>query len=114
MGDDRDFVTRLGIGIVEEAARQHFQVANVKILPGNAERQDVALLAAGDGNAVVVFDQRRSVADTRYLLAYGIQIVEGEKVAVDVAAVNAAAGILGDHHVGADVLNLLQQILLAG
>ena len=35
-------------------------------------------------------------------------------VAGVVAAVNAAAGILGDHHVGADVLDLLQQILLAG
>ena len=51
--DDRDLVARLGIGIVEEAARQHFQVANIQILPGNAEHQDVTLFAAGNRDAVV-------------------------------------------------------------
>ena len=114
LGDDADLVARLDIAVVKKTSGQDLQIAYEEISPADAKHHDVALFAAGHGYVIVILDHGRGVADAGNALAHRTQVVEGQEVAGGVAIIDAAAGILGHHHVGADVLNLLQQVLLSG
>src|SRR5581483_9687718 len=110
-----DFIARVGVVVVEEASGEHQQVADLRVFGRDAEDHDVALLASGNADAVMQFDERRGGANAVHFLAHGMQILEGELVLVDLHAIGSGAGLIfGVDHVGADRLNLPEDVLLAG
>ena len=80
----------------------------------NAQNPNVALLAAADGDAFIEGHYRRSVHDSGHLDEHGIHIVYGERVRVDIGDALSAAYVLRENQVGADGLDLIQDVLLAG
>src|SRR5271165_4811050 len=72
LGDDGYFVTRPFVSVFKEAAGEDVQIADIKVLPGHAQHQDVALLAAGYSDAIMELHHRRRRADPRHQPPYGV------------------------------------------
>ena len=103
------------VGLVEEAAVGDNQVADVLVLRDDAQHQRVLLDAAGKADAVVHLQHRRGVHDAGHLLVHGLFVVAGQVVVVARALRRccAAARIFQLHLVGADLLQQLENVLLA-
>src|SRR5229473_5855274 len=112
--DDGDFVARLRVLFIEETARENDQVAHKLVFGINPQNPHVAFLAAADGDAFIEGHDRRRVHNSRYLNEHGIHIFYGERVRVDIGDALSAAHVLRENQVGADGLDLVQDVLLTG
>ena len=79
----------------------------------NAQYEDVTLPAAAHADAVIQCDGGRGRYYGRYLLSNRIDIFHGHGVGGGIDALGSTL-IVGVNHIGADGLNLAQDVLLAG
>ena len=112
--DDADFVVGLRILLVEETSGEHDQVAHLQVLGIHTHDLKVAFLAVPDGNALVQRNHRRRGGDAGNLLLHRQHVVDGERVVAGVGDALSAAFVLRVDQVGADRLNLIENVLLPG
>ena len=119
-GEGADDVGDVGVGegvlVVEEAAGFDFEAADVLVLGADAEEHGIFALAVADGDAVVVLEHGRAVADAGDLLVDGLHVFEGHVVrgADVVGAHDDSAGVLHLDFVGAEAGDGVDGVLLAG
>ena len=109
--DYRHFAACADIALIEKASGQDLQIAYPLVLRRHAENEHISLFAAGNGDAVVQLEHGRRRGDAGYLTADRVHIFKREIVAGS-APVDAAALVVRHHHVGADGLDLAQDVFL--
>ena len=99
---------------VEKPAGNDHQVAHDLVVGKDSQHGNVAFLAAAHGNALAQRNHGRGRDDARHLLLRRLKVIDGKRVRRDIGDALASALVLGFNLVGADRLNLVQHILLAG
>ena len=114
LGDDPDFVVRLGVLEVEEASCENHQVADAQVFGIHTEDGDVTFPATADRYAFVEVDDRRGSGHAGHFLLHRSQIFNGQRVRRSTADALRPPLILCVNQVGADRLNLVEYVLPAG
>ncbi len=102
--------------VVEKTAHGHQQVADVLVLRADTQHQRILDHARPKGDALMHFKHGRGVDHARHPGYHGLFVVEGEGVVVEDALrrSSAAAGVFQLDGVGLDLLQFLEDVLLAG
>ena len=102
--------------IVHETPRQHHEIAHILVLRAHAQDQRVFDHASAKADAVVGFEHGRRCDDARNLGQDGLFIVAGEGVVIEHTAGTrgSAARVFHLYLVGPDLLDFIQDELLAG
>src|SRR6185437_13406546 len=114
VGNETDLVVSLLVLLIKEASGGNDQVPHQPVLGINTENLYVSLLAFSHRDAVGQSDYRRRCCNAGDLLHRCSQVVDSEGVLSRVGDALRAAFVLGVNFVGADSLNLIQDVLLAG
>ena len=99
---------------VEKSSREHYQISHDPVLGIHPEDLNVPFLSSTNGNSFAQRNHGRCGDDAGHVFLRRLHVGEGKWVGRHVGDALAAADVLGINEIGADSLDLVQHVLLAG